>query len=200
MKKIFKLNFYKTICFFIKKKKIYVFKKESIKINKLSNINIKGVVYLNKDYDNNPKNYKYGYLNINKNSVFQVNKKLILRPGVRLEIEDNAKLEIGDCSINFDSKIYCFDNITIGNNVIISENVIIRDSDNHSINKSEVSSPILIKDNVWIGMNSMILKGVTIGEGSVIAAGSVVIKDVPNNCLVAGVPAKIIKTNIKWEK
>jgi len=48
-------------------------------------------------------------------------------------------------------------------------------------------------------MRSMILKGVTIGDNSIIAAGSVVTKDVPNNCLVAGNPAKIIKENIDWE-
>lgn len=52
---------------------------------------------------------------------------------------------------------------------------------------------IVIEDNVWIGMESLILGGVTIGENSVVAARSVVTKDVPPNMLVAGVPAKIVK-------
>ena len=58
------------------------------------------------------------------------------------------------------------------------------------------SAPILIKNNVWIGMNVIILKGVTIGEGAIVAAGSVVTKDVPDWTLVGGNPAKIIK-NLK---
>jgi acetyltransferase-like isoleucine patch superfamily enzyme len=51
---------------------------------------------------------------------------------------------------------------------------------------------------VWIGKNAVILKGIIIGEGSVIAAGAVVTKDVPDHCLVAGVPAKVIRKNIEW--
>ena len=52
---------------------------------------------------------------------------------------------------------------------------------------------------MWIGTNSIILKGVIIGDNSIIAAGSIVTKNVPENSLVAGNPAKIIKQNIKWE-
>ncbi len=55
------------------------------------------------------------------------------------------------------------------------------------------SSPITIKDKAWIGFNSIILKGVTIGEGAVVAAGSVVTQDVPDYAVVGGNPAKIIK-------
>jgi galactoside O-acetyltransferase len=54
-------------------------------------------------------------------------------------------------------------------------------------------SPIVIEDKVWIGFNAIILKGVRIGEGAVIAAGSVVIKDIPSYCVVAGNPAKIVR-------
>ncbi|MCE0555601.1 acyltransferase [Motilimonas sp. E26] len=55
------------------------------------------------------------------------------------------------------------------------------------------SSPIIIRNNVWVGMNSLILKGVEIGENSIVAANSVVTKSVPKNTLVAGNPARIIK-------
>src|SRR5438477_1526329 len=54
--------------------------------------------------------------------------------------------------------------------------------------------PVKISDNVWIGMNAIILKGVTIGENSVVAAGAVVTKSVPANCIVAGNPAAVVKT------
>jgi acetyltransferase-like isoleucine patch superfamily enzyme len=87
--------------------------------------------------------------------------------------------------------------------VVISERVVLRDSDNHSIKDigdtvSAESAPIVIGNHVWIGMNVMVLKGVTIGEGAIVAAGSVVIRDVPSHCLVAGVPAKVVKTDVSW--
>ena len=88
------------------------------------------------------------------------------------------------------------------NNVAISKGVVIRDSDNHVIDNKykDVAKPIIIGDNVWIGLNVTILKGVKIGNGAVIAAGAVVNKDIPGNCLAGGVPAKIIKQNIKWSQ
>lgn len=83
----------------------------------------------------------------------------------------------------------------------ISENVTIRDSDNHRLNSNEkISSPIKIGNHVWIGMNVTILKGVTIGDGAVIAVGAVVNKDIPGGSLAAGVPAIVKKTDIIWEK
>lgn len=65
--------------------------------------------------------------------------------------------------------------------------------DNQTYQPSYISKPIVIEDNVWIGASVIILKGVHIGEGSIIAAGSVVTKDVPSRCVVAGNPAKIVK-------
>lgn len=81
-------------------------------------------------------------------------------------------------------------------------NVIIRDSDSHRITNEpsySVRKPIVIGDDVWIGMNVIILKGVKIGTGAIIAAGAVVTKEVPPYTLVAGVPAKVIKENVSWE-
>ena len=66
---------------------------------------------------------------------------------------------------------------------------------NSSIKSQGIArSFILIEDNVWIGVNSTILPGVTIGSGSIIAAGAVVTKDVPKNTIVGGIPAKIIRS------
>ena len=87
----------------------------------------------------------------------------------------------------------------IGENVAIAPEVIIRDSDDHQIVGSKKTSPINIGNHVWIGTRAMILKGVSIGDNSVIAAGSIVTHDVPSNCLVAGVPAIIKKEKISWE-
>lgn len=122
---------------------------------------------------------------------------------VRIECLPNAIVEIGHKSyINHDSEIRCRKKITIGDNVSIAYGVLIQDSDYHNIYDENGSPkpqtlPITIGDNVWIGANAIILKGVTLGEGCIVAAGSVVTKSVPNNSLVGGNPARIIKQNIK---
>ncbi|MEG0475897.1 MAG: DapH/DapD/GlmU-related protein, partial [Carnobacterium sp.] len=86
--------------------------------------------------------------------------------------------------------------IRIGNGTLIGMNVTIATL-NHGLSletrNTTYPSPVAIGENVWIGSNSTILPGVTIGNGSVIAAGAVVAKDVPENTVVAGVPAKAIK-------
>lgn len=87
--------------------------------------------------------------------------------------------------------------ITIGNGVFIGPkvNLITLNHDLDPANRSAtIAKPIVIKDNVWIGINETILQGVTIGENAVIGAGAVVTKDVPPNAVVGGNPAKIIKT------
>jgi acetyltransferase-like isoleucine patch superfamily enzyme len=61
-----------------------------------------------------------------------------------------------------------------------------------------MTQPIIIGNHVWVGMNATILKGVTIGDGAIIAAGSIVTKDVKANTLVGGVPARILKENVEW--
>lgn len=103
-------------------------------------------------------------------------------------------------TINSNCEIYCNEKIDIGSNVIIAPDVIIRDSDAHSINERDCSQPIIIGDHVWICTRAIILKGVTIGDGSVVAAGTVVTEDVPAYSLVAGNPGKVVKNNILWKE
>lgn len=117
-----------------------------------------------------------------------------------ISIHKGAVLEIGSGFANHGARIHCFNFIKIGNQVYIGDDVAIRDSDGHEIIDSErpVSMPIVIMDHVWIGAKATILKGVTIGEGAVVAAGAVVTKDVPAHSLVAGVPAKVVKEKVSW--
>lgn len=86
--------------------------------------------------------------------------------------------------------------ITIGNDVLIGPKVnliTINHPQNPAERRATYTAPIVIKNGVWIGAAATIMPGVTIGENSIVAAGSVVTKDVPDNMVVGGVPAKIIK-------
>jgi acetyltransferase-like isoleucine patch superfamily enzyme len=98
--------------------------------------------------------------------------------------------------INFDCVFLDLGGITIEDNVLIAPKVSLL-SEGHSLEPENrhalVPKPIHIKKNAWIGANATILQGVTIGENAVVAAGSVVSKDVPDNTVVGGIPAKIIK-------
>ena len=139
-----------------------------------------------------------GMLMVSNNSKLTVG-NFIAYAGSQISVSSNAELLIGSGYMNKNSCIKFYKRIEIGENVKISEGVKIRDSDNHTIKgkEGEDTKPIIIKDNVWIGMNTIILKGVTIGEGAVVAAGAVVNKDVPAHALVGGVPAKVIKENVE---
>ena len=123
-----------------------------------------------------------------------------------------SKIEIGNNStINRNCYIDGRGDIKIGSNVSISPEVNILTAD-HDINTSDFkykSAPVILNDFVWVGTRAIILPGITIEEGAVIAAGSVVTKDVPPYAIVGGVPAKIIRyrfsnvecenlENLKW--
>lgn len=112
-----------------------------------------------------------------------------------------AVIRIGDdCGLT-GATIVAAEAITIGNRVLVGANVTIVDTDFHPLTPAAraydilagAHRPIIIEDDVFIGMNSLILKGVTIGRGSVIGAGSVVSRDVPANVIVAGNPARVVK-------
>lgn len=109
---------------------------------------------------------------------------------------ENAELIMGnDVFINHGANICASKSITIGSNVHIADLVMMHDSNFHEVEEGKgiTTKPIVIGNNVWIGARSIILPGVEIGENSVIAAGSVVTKSIPENCLAAGVPAKILR-------
>ncbi|MCM1437888.1 MAG: acyltransferase [Roseburia sp.] len=122
-----------------------------------------------------------------------------LHPGVTINFPENVT--IGDnIIINRNVLITARSKISLGNNVLIGSNVVINDS-NHVFKDREapitkqghVADPIVIEDDVWLASNSVILRGVHIGKGAVVAAGSVVTKDVEPYTVVAGIPARKIK-------
>jgi len=116
---------------------------------------------------------------------------------------ENAKVTIGDDCIINGTMIYCVDEVIIGKTCMFGPGTKIVDNDSHRISisieerrKPPVSKPIIIKDNVWIGMDCLILKGVTIGENAIVAARTIVTKDVLPNTLVGGNPTRVIKNII----
>jgi acetyltransferase-like isoleucine patch superfamily enzyme len=129
-------------------------------------------------------------------------------PGVRLEVGKGAVLRIGKGTyLNRNALVVAQEMVEIGRNCKISWDVIIMDSDLHPVDReSPASKSISIEDDVWIGCRAIILKGVCVGKGAVVAAGAVVTRDVPAYTVVGGVPARILhkiktgkKTNVSQD-
>jgi acetyltransferase-like isoleucine patch superfamily enzyme len=143
--------------------------------------------------------FSSGHLIIAPGGSLTVKGDFSIHTGMQVVVDRGASLTLGTGYISDNVRISCFHSITIGNDVAIAESVVIRDSDNHQIDGSrKATAPIVIGDHVWIGMRAVILKGVTIGEGAVVAAGAVVTRDVPTHCLVAGVPASVRRDDLSW--
>ncbi|MFC1739296.1 acyltransferase [Planctomycetota bacterium] len=131
----------------------------------------------------------------------------LLFPGKKLHIYgkvtflNKKNITIGmHCSINHNVLIQGREKVVLGSHVILSPGVMILDGGiveadifNRARVKRHYSKPIVIHDYVWVGSGAIILPGVTVGEQSIVAAGSVVTKDVPPRWVVAGVPARPIR-------
>ena len=134
--------------------------------------------------------------------------------GCSFSVGPQGHCSVGDFTLLNGALVMAEERIEIGSHCLISWNVGIADSDFHPLAPAQRiidshalapffkdrpprpeirTAPVIIADNVWIGMNAVILKGVTIGENSVVAAGAVVTKSVPANVVVAGNPAVITK-------
>lgn len=192
------LNYWAVFKMFLKMKsvgvKFLVYGKAQIECDKSSRITVKRLFSFGKNMFMSP-----SALIMKENSSLEAD-RFVIGSGSNVFIGNGAKLKLGSGYIDRKVVIYCYQDISIGQDVMIAEDVMIRDSNNHTIAYEGYvkDAPIVICDKVWIGARATILCGVTIGEGSVIASGSVVTKDVPAHCLVGGVPAKILKTNIEW--
>lgn len=119
---------------------------------------------------------------------------------IMTDTNENALIEIGDNTRINGASIHATERISIGRNCLVAANVTILDNDGHGLLPCErvlvnpVSKPVIIEDNVWIGINAIILKGVRIGKNSVVGAGSVVTRDIPPDCVAMGNPAQVVKT------
>ena len=175
------------------------YKKSKVILSPTGRIKIDGRLRLNTNcLDNNGRST---IVRIDDNAEMIVKGEFDIFYGGDIICFQKGRLILGSGFCNSNVTIRCTKSIKIGQDVAIAHNVTIMDSDAHNIVQFDYrkTKPIIIGNHVWIGSRAMILKGVKIGDGAVIAAGSIVTKDVPSNSLVAGVPAKVIKTDIRWE-
>ena len=157
---------------------------------KFKGVNIFGrpIIYINASLLRYPKN-------------IYINDEVVIKSGSHIcPCNIDAKISIGErTTVGFNAFIYASSKISIGSDCMIAPFVYLVDSDhgtklgiNMNLQKN-VSKPITIGNDVWIGANAIILSGVNIGDGAVIAAGSVVSGNVDANSIVGGAPAKLIK-------
>jgi acetyltransferase-like isoleucine patch superfamily enzyme len=147
---------------------------------------------------------------IHPSASMRNHKNITLGSNVKIERNVNiwvSKLNIGN-NVGIGPNTNIFGKIIIGNNVMIAPNCTIVGGNHGILNngipminqKNTTSGPIIIEDDVWIGANSIILDGVTIGAGAIVGGGSVVTKNIPKMAISVGNPAKVIKFRNKDSK
>jgi len=174
----------------------------STRILNLKNVTVNGSLTIGMDYVGFTNKYDKTFLRVNGKLIVNGNHRI--NKGCRFDIQKDAHVELGDSTyINPNSLFVISHSLKIGNNCAISWNCQFLDEDFHCISypgrKDSAAKGIVIGNNVWIGSNSVILKGTVIPDGCVVAANSVVRGSgfVPHS-LIAGNPAKTIKTGVSW--
>ena len=138
----------------------------------------------------------------------EIGKDCYLGEGTRLHIEDSyTRLEIGMGTTVGEALFAVTEpqsKMIIGSECMIAHDIEIRTGDSHSILDVETgerlnkAKDVFIGDHVWVGAYAKILKGVTIQKGSIVALGAIVTKNIPENSIVAGNPAKLVKSGVSW--
>jgi len=140
---------------------------------------------------------------IDKNATLNLQGPINIGYGADIEVFQDATLVINSgVSTNIGATIICGDRIEIGNNTMLGRHVTIRDNNgNHYMNRQgyKNTKPVIIGDKVWLTEQCTIMPGVKIGDGAIIGASSLVVRNVPDNSLVSGNPAEIIDEDVLWK-
>ena len=139
---------------------------------------------------------------LEKDSRLEIDGQFSVYAGSYIRVAPMGKLILHGGFLNENVQITAGDVVEIGRDFTCGRDVVIRSYDGHKILRDgyRISEPIKIGNHVWVGQGATILKGVTVGDGAIIAAGALVTKDVPAHSIVGGVPAKVIQSDVKWER
>jgi len=159
-----------------------------------------GIPYLLMEFDAKKDNCRINLTN----SLIRIIGKVCLYPGCRILAVGGLLVVRNGTIMNGAVNIFINRKVEIGEHCLFARGVTVTDSDWHkhaigSEKPKEMIKEVIIEDHCWIGQNAIILKGVTIGEGAVVGAHSVVTRDVPPRTMVAGNPARVLKENVVWE-
>lgn len=174
-----------------------------IRKHKTSSLFIKGHFRIAQIFgNNNPVVIEMGM-----NSRFQIDGDFCVGQGVGFYLSSHAVLTIGgkdkesDSGITSDTIVLVYKKIEIGKDFLCAWNIFISDSDWHQIGGQNHQADVVIGDHVWIANSNNILKGTTIGKNCIVASNSKITNKVfPDNVLIGGIPPKILKTNIEWNR
>ena len=143
------------------------------------------------------KTHERSTLYVGDNATIRINGRFTMHSHSSIMVLKDALLEIGNNTYLNGGNIECSHHIHLGDDCAIADGVRIMVNSWHAI--EEGKKEFFIGNKVWLATGAMILPGITIGDGAIVAAGAVVAKDVPARCMVAGVPAKVVKENIDWK-
>jgi acetyltransferase-like isoleucine patch superfamily enzyme len=175
--------------------KIILYSHAKLCTKKNAKISVKETLHIGRKW--NACDNQYTSVCIASNGILET-EHLSVYDGCKITVKKNAKLVIKTGYLNSNVQINAKQSIQIGESFACANGVVIRDNNAHSINGKKDSNPVIIGNHCWIGTNAVILPGTKLGNNCVVAAGSIVNKEFPDNCLIGGVPAKIIKTDIEW--
>lgn len=141
------------------------------------------------------------YLSVEREGRFVTTGWVILGEGTQASVRGDLRIGEGTY-VNADARFIVRESVAVGRECAIAWDVLVMDTDEHPLLIDgairEPTAPVTIGDHVWIGARSAVLKGVTVGDGAVVAAQSVVTADVPARAVVAGSPARVVRTDVEW--
>lgn len=198
---IIKFIYYNYFCkSVIRKKGCYIrpYRGSCIEIDKTAKLYLNNHLMINAGKVKGSK--AESYLTLGKNAIMEVNGKAWFCYNNTINVTDGAHLSLCRVSTNVNTVIVCANEINMGHDVMIGRNVMIYDDDHHGVGKKRKSKPVNIGNHVWLCSNSSVMKNVSIGDGSIVSANSVVVTGVKERNMVYGNPAQTIMEDVEWSK
>jgi acetyltransferase-like isoleucine patch superfamily enzyme len=150
-----------------------------------------------------PTSVQPSVLTVRAGATFETKGWAVLSPGAQIIVAPGGRVSLGSGHLSsVGAWIICNHSVTIGDDCGLSWGVLVMDSNFHPIHADghtlKQDDPITLGNHVYVGARSIILKGTTIGDGSIIAAGSVVTGDIPAGVIAGGIPAKVLRKDASW--